>query len=1381
MTLKALANMGTLIRRLLLRLGLFGRFMYTFGRGFIAFRAIFLIIAAIFTDAEIADVFRNEMQANANIENTLWMLGFALFFLLDVYTLWYIGRFLMKYLHRRHCYRKLVHLQVLLPKNDSKLDNEKRTEKDFHEVIGRMEQFFRALHETRDLSLYNKLFNRTLWGMPHMSFELQFEAQEMRFVIVCHPYYKRIIEKQITSFYESAEIQPIKPKNQFRIDEAGYHYNGYYLHTKEDFWYPIQTYKQIEDDALNDVANSFAKFEKTDKGVIQMVVSPTSRKWKKTASEEGTRLFKGQKKKKWRIPFIGAILLPIFQIFWLPIKVFIAGYNKETDTIGNNAPGADSGDSYVRMLSTEEEVAKAIGEKAIQSGYCTSIRVMAASKSAGQVPDMLNGMFVAFNVFKGKGKNAFENKRALIINTINKQIIKHGFKYRLWDWNFLEKDSLLCEEELATIFHFPDAKYNKIPTIKWMDYKVLPPPINLPKEGVVLGNSVYRGESKPVRIMPNDRTRHMYVIGKSGSGKSVLLEYMAGQDVQRGAGVCVIDPHGDLVEDVLSRAPKERAKEIIVFDPGDMERPMGLNVLEAKTEEERDRASLDAMEIFIKLFGNEIFGPRIQHYFRNGCLTLMADQEEGATLIDIPRLFIDDDFQRYKVSKLQNPMVRAFWENEMANTGEREKQEMIPYFTSKFGPFVTNTTMRNIIGQTKSAFNVRESMDTEKVLLINLSKGKIGAINAQLLGLIMVAKINQAAMGRADMAKEDRKDFYLYVDEFQNFATDTFAAILSEARKYRLNLIMAHQYIAQLSEGAGGVAVGQKDSKIRDAVFGNVGTMMNFKVGAEDAEYFEKEYSPVLSQQDILGIANYKAYIKLNINNTTSRPFSLETIWDPDGRNYKIAEIIKKYARMKYGRKKEFVDAEIEARMGINNLNKIEKTAQADPAIAQVAAQKEAALPSKPNRTPKNTASTPTASPKTPTANNNPQPLNNDKTTPTASSPTDNPFIKKDRKPVPKATNNPFLKKTDPTKLEDHSLKAVQTAKDNTITPKTDISETSKNRENDLTNTAKATPASSVKNPFIKAKTSQAETSNNSTKESANNEKNTVSTPAVADTKSSTAGTTKESVAKSLQNPFNTTNTPKAEATESTPNQITNITTNNTFVKESPNTSTQANNVANLSQSGTSSKAEKKQPNKISITLPNVVPTAKLDNPINQNTKVTPKAKEIPPENQLINGASNKTLIATEAPKQTTVAVNIKNQNPQSPHTDKENLPQLPQPKVVTSSNSQNTNIKITNNTNPSIAKTMKAQVKNPFRPETKTTEVPTNVKIDVKSTSPEMATETSEPKPIENPFANIKPQTVQIKELPPATITLSEIPNNPFRQVEDESGTDKTNLQKTL
>jgi hypothetical protein len=293
----------------------------------------------------------------------------------------------------------------------------------------------------------------------------------------------------------------------------------------------------------------------------------------------------------------------------------------------------------------------------------------------------------------------------------------------------------------------------------------------------------------------------------------------------------------------------------------------------------------------------------------------MDDEEEGATLIDVPRLFVDDEFQRYKVSKCKNVVVRSFWEHEIAKTGAREKEEMIPYFSAKFGPFVTNSTMRNIIGQPKSAFNIRQIMDDGKILLVNLSKGKIGDVNAQLLGLIFVNKVNMAALSRADVPQKDRRRFYLYVDEFQNFVTDAFATILSEARKYELALIMAHQYIGQLVGKT--AAYDQASTKMRDAVFGNVGTIMSFKIGAEDAEYMAKEMAPVLSEQDVIGIPNFHCYVKMSINNTTSRPFSMATIYDERERNDKLAGLIKEYSRMKYGRKKIFVNQEIEDRIGI--------------------------------------------------------------------------------------------------------------------------------------------------------------------------------------------------------------------------------------------------------------------------------------------------------------------------------------------------------------------------------------------------------------------------------------------------------------------------------
>jgi hypothetical protein len=910
--------MGSILRRILIRvlpriawLGRFGRFFAT--------RIGYRILLGAVAIGSGNNLSLDQTLTNINDIGWFWVILSAGMFYIDFITILWVLKAVARYFYRRRLNKKLIHMQITLPRNDSKLDNEKRTEKDFREALGKGEQLFRSLHEMRDLNFHNRYFKLWLWKEPQVSFELQFKDQEMSFLIICDPYYEKIIQKQVTTFYEAAQIEYVEPKKKFSIDTKDY-YDGVIMDTKKPFWFPINTYKKIEDDPLNGLANSFAKLDKGDKAVIQIVVHPAHDKsWRKKAHTVGERLFKGKTSKEGlmdrmlkgiKIPIIGWLLRSILLVF----KLLFAGYDPQTDKLGYSTE-QKQGDPLVRMLSADEETFKSIGEKAAQSGFETVVRVMASSPNKDKVEDILNGIVVGFNLFKSKGGNYFENRTLLPIPALNKRLIRHNFKYRLNHFLW-ERVNIFCEEELCSLFHFPDAKYNRVPTIKWLTYKVLPAPLILPTEGPILGANIYRGVRKIIQFKRSDRTRHCYVIGKSGSGKSVLLWNMARQDVMNGEGVCVIDPHGDLVEDIAACVPKERVKETIIFDPADRARPMGLNILEAETDEQRERAAMDAMEIFIKLFGNEIFGPRIQHYFRNGCLTLMSDEDEGATLIDIPRLFIDDDFQRYKVAKVKNPVVRAFWENEMANTGDREKQEMIPYFTSKFGPFVSNSTMRNIIGQTKSAFNFREVMDTQKVLLINLSKGKIGGTNAQLLGLIAVSKINQAAMARADMAAKDRKDLYFYVDEFQNFATDTFAAILSEARKYRLNLIMAHQYIAQLTEGAG---MGPKDDKIKNAVFGNVGTMMSFKVGAEDAEYLEKEYAPVLSAQDILSMANYKAYVKLNVNNSTSRPFSMQTLYDPDLKNEKILEIIKKYSRMKYGRKKEFVDAEIEARLGIGD------------------------------------------------------------------------------------------------------------------------------------------------------------------------------------------------------------------------------------------------------------------------------------------------------------------------------------------------------------------------------------------------------------------------------------------------------------------------------
>jgi len=817
-----------------------------------------------------------------------------------VYAAWRMMKYWGRFLYELKQSKKLVSLKIIMPRDDSKIDQEKRTEKDFKEKIAVMEQLFRALWEVKSLNFWQMLH---FWFFRNiiMSFELFLENGQLMFYVVTQPGLVSIVEKQITSFYPNAEVTPEKTPD---IWPKGTKLVGYHMTFSKRFYYPLRCYTDMQDDPLNGISNVLSKLEANEKASVQIVLTPSfSNKWGKQAKLFASSSFKG-KKDSWtgRIPILSSIM-----------RVF---HSVASTDPKSNAPGASSGDHYVRMIQPEEELYKRMGEKAGANIYHASIRIMASSKSYVRSIDITNNMQVAFNAFKDLFGNFLENKRMFV--DFFPLAWNAPFIYKLWKnriSGFFSKECIMGEKELAGLYHFPDSRYNKAPIIQWSTYKVLPPPPDAPAEGIVLGINKYRGVDTQVKFLPKDRTRHHYIIGKSGSGKTTLISFMARQDIANGDGVCIVDPHGDLIEDALAHVPKERAKDVVLFDPADMQRPMGLNLLEAKTDEEKDRAALDAMEIFIKLFGNEIFGPRIQHYFRNGCLTLMDDEEEGATLIDVPRLFVDEEFQRYKVSKCRNPVVLTFWNHEMAKTGAREKEEMIPYFSAKFGPFVTNTTMRNIIGQPKSAFNIRRIMDDGKVLLVNLSKGKIGDINAQLLGLIFVNKANMAALSRADMPKEQRKRFYLYVDEFQNFVTDAFVTILSEARKYELALIMAHQYIGQLV--AKTEAYGQTNTQMRDAIFGNVGTLMSFKVGAEDAEYMAKEYAPVLSEQDVIGIPNFSCYCKLNINNVQSRPFSLTTIYDESKRNEKLGALIKEYSRMKYGRKKVFVDQEIEDRIGI--------------------------------------------------------------------------------------------------------------------------------------------------------------------------------------------------------------------------------------------------------------------------------------------------------------------------------------------------------------------------------------------------------------------------------------------------------------------------------
>ena len=549
----------------------------------------------------------------------------------------------------------------------------------------------------------------------------------------------------------------------------------------------------------------------------------------------------------------------------------------------------------------QQEIVKKLEEKASRPGYKVNVRLLTSSEIPGNAQLHMRNLMSAFLQYSMPPFNGFRIKKR------DKNDILKDYIFRIFrDYG---RNSILNTEEISSLWHLP-TPYIETPNIKWLISKKAPPPVNLPEDGLVLGRNIYRGVETKVHIQRDDRRRHMYVIGRTGSGKTEIMKYMSVQDIKNGEGLCIIDPHGDFIEDVLPHIPKERAEDVILFEPFDMDRPLGLNMLEVDSEEQKDFAVQEMISIFYKLVTDpSMLGPMFEHNMRNAMLTLMADEEHPGTITDIPRIFTDTEFQKYKVSKVKDPVVKLFWEKEMAKTSDFHKSEMLGYLISKVGRFVENAMMRNIVGQPKSAFNFREVMDKKKILLINLAKGKVGEINAKLLGLIIVSKIQMAALSRADVKEDHRPDFYLYVDEFQNFITDAFSSILSEARKYHLNLIVAHQYLGQLEQQAGAQGAASKD--LRDAVFGNAGTMVCFRIGAEDSEVMAKEFKPTFNEFDLVNIDRFNAYVKLMINGTASKPFNMATYPLPKNGNEAQAKAIRQLSRLKYGRPRAEVESEL--------------------------------------------------------------------------------------------------------------------------------------------------------------------------------------------------------------------------------------------------------------------------------------------------------------------------------------------------------------------------------------------------------------------------------------------------------------------------------------
>ncbi len=487
------------------------------------------------------------------------------------------------------------------------------------------------------------------------------------------------------------------------------------------------------------------------------------------------------------------------------------------------------------------------------------IRIIASGATLARAQSILAAIKASFNQFSVVGGNRIEWRD---IKAAHLPLYARSFSFRT-----LQKSEqlLLTTNELATLFHFPMA-VSASPDLREAPAAAAPAPRTRSDGGITLGTNEFQGETTEVSLSKEDRMRHVYVIGQTGTGKSTILKNMAIQDIKAGSGVCFIDPHGSDLDDILANIPAERLDDA---------RPMGLNMLEYNEAypEQKIFVINELLAIFNKLFDMKVAGgPAFEQYFRNAAGLVMEDPASGSTLLEIGRVMTDKAFRELKLSRCKNPIIKQFWENAEKATGEASLANFVPYITNKFDVFVSNDIMRPVIAQQESVLNFREIMDKKKILLVNLSKGRLGDINSSLIGLVLVGKLSMAALSRADIiGKEAINDFYLYIDEFQNVTTDSIATILSEARKYRLSLTMAHQYIEQLQEN------------IRDAVFGNVGSMVVYRVSPENAAVLEKQLAPTFSASDITKLQNFNAYAKILVGGVPEKPFNLRIPPPPKG------------------------------------------------------------------------------------------------------------------------------------------------------------------------------------------------------------------------------------------------------------------------------------------------------------------------------------------------------------------------------------------------------------------------------------------------------------------------------------------------------------------
>jgi biotin carboxyl carrier protein len=730
--------------------------------------------------------------------------------------------------------------EIALPGPKNAQANERT--KPLKELISGMEQFYAGLLSVEDASPGEPHYYALELAVPSDSPELQFYAAV--------PNSKRnLFEKQLLAIFPDAHLE-LQPAD-YNIFASGGVSLASTATLAENPALPLTDYTDFDYDPINAITNAFAKIEHVGEGAaLQIIIEPRGERHVKHFRKILQALRKGEKRSS---------------AFSAPETVLGELARDFGKTLFGSKPKDEQKAKEAETRQIEENKAhiEQVEKKIASPIVGATIRLVVSSGDARKAGQVLGELEAAFNQFNNTQGNRFEFARAAPRHA---QAVFDNFSFRLPDVSAIA----LSLRELTTIYHFPPSGIESSPHLKQARFTHAPAPLSLPQTGVLLGENHYRGQPTSIYLSPEDRLRHLYVIGQTGTGKTWLLKSMIMQDIRNGDGCCFIDPHGNDILDVLAAVPPERYKDVIYFDPADLSRPFSLNFLEYDISRPEQKTFIvnELLMIFRRLYGDvpESMGPAFEQYFRNATQLVMEDPSSGSTILDIARVLSNSEFRQEKLAKSMNPIINQFW-NEIATKagGESSLENIVPYITNKFDDFTANDFIRPIVGQQESSFKFREVMDTKKILLINLSKGRLGERNANLLGLIVVGKLFMAALSRADSPRAVHAPFYLYIDEFQNVTTDSIPGILSEARKYKLALAMAHQFLDQIEE------------KTRDAVFGNVGNMAVFRVGEEDAEFFAKQFAPVFESLDFVSIENYNAYVKILAEGVPQKPFDMKT------------------------------------------------------------------------------------------------------------------------------------------------------------------------------------------------------------------------------------------------------------------------------------------------------------------------------------------------------------------------------------------------------------------------------------------------------------------------------------------------------------------------